>query len=383
MAHHRATFAEINLETLRRNLRAVRSLLDPACRVMAVVKADAYGHGAVPCARAALEAGADALGVAVIEEGIELRENGITAPILVLCGIFPDEAEDLVQHRLSTIISDPAVAGEIAKKASQAEKAVGVHIKIDTGMSRLGVSLDHFLPLVEHVRNLGNLNLEGVSTHFASADGADPEFTRLQLSRFQKALDQLREEGIDVPQIHCANTAALLRFPESRYSMVRPGLILYGALPSPHLKPKLQTLFPNDKEQAVLPVMQWKSTIAQINRLPRGTPLSYGGQYVTPRDSRIAVLPVGYADGLHRGLSNRMEVLVHGKRVSQVGTICMDLCLIDVTEAAEARPGDEVVLIGVQGKQSITAEEMAGWGETIPYEVFCAVGKRVPRRYLP
>ncbi|MBI5428537.1 MAG: alanine racemase [Nitrospinae bacterium] len=376
----RATHAEINLTSFRHNLNLARTALRPGVKTMAVVKADAYGHGALPCSKAALDAGADWLGVGILEEGLELRQHGIDAPVLVLGSVFPHEIDALIRGGLSTILSDYRLARALSRQAARAGKTVGVHIKVDTGMGRLGVLPEDFLCLVERVLERKNLRIEAVSTHFSSADEDDPEFTLSQLSRFNRAVEQLRAAGRPVPLLHCANSSALIKFPQTWFDMVRPGLILYGALPSPKLKPHLKNLAGGGE---LLPVMQWKSRIIQINRIPKGSGLSYGKNHVVSRDSLIATLPAGYADGLSRNLSGKMNVLIRGRKARQVGTICMDMCLIDVTDIPEAQVGDEAVILGRQGQEAISAEELAQQNGTVPYEILCAVSKRVPRVYLP
>ena len=377
MAHHRATRAEIDLQAFRHNFQNLRNYLDSQTKIMAVVKADAYGHGAVPCARVAVASGADYLGAGVIEEGIEFRESGIVdTPILILGGIFLDEVEDLVRHDLATILCTLPLAQALSKEATKQKKTVSVHIKVDTGMNRLGVSPENLLALLDQIRDLPNLKIEGVSTHFSSADDEDLSITQAQLEKFQTALAILQKEH--VPIVHCANTSALFKFPESRFNMVRPGLILYGTLPSP----SLQTVLDQEKNLAPFqPVMQWKSQIILVKAIAKGQPVSYSGSFTTQRDSLIATLPIGYADGLHRNLSNKMEVLIRGKRVPQIGNICMDMTLVDVTGIEDVQAGDEVVLFGKQEDQMISVEEVAAKGETIPYEILCNVGKRVPRVY--
>jgi alanine racemase len=382
MAHHRATFAEINLKAFRHNLQNLKTITEPASGVMAVIKADAYGHGAIPCAKAAVDSGVDYLGAGIIEEGIELRENGITEPILILGSIFPDEVADLVRHDLATILCTPHLAQALAKEAEKQGKTVNVHIKVDTGMNRLGVLPENLLPLVENISNLPTLKLEALSTHFSSADDEDTSITTQQIELFQKTLIDLQKAGVTMPPLtHLANTSALLRFPESRSEMVRPGLILYGALPSPILNSVVEEICQKENLQNFQPVMQWKSKIILLKSVQKGQPLSYSRKHVTQRDSLIATLPIGYADGLHRNLSNNMEVLVKGKRAPQVGTICMDMILIDVTEVPDVQMGDEVVIFGKQGEEEIQVEELAEKSNTIPYEILCNVGKRVPRVY--
>ena len=378
MAHHRATRAEIDLQVFRHNLQTLRKYLDHQTQIMAVVKADAYGHGAIPCARIAIESGADYLGAGVIEEGIELRENGLNAPILILDSIFPNEAEDLVRYTLATILCTQPLAQALSKEGEKQDKMVSVHIKVDTGMNRLGISSENLPALLDQIRNLKNLKIEAVSTHFSSADDEDLSITQAQLEKFQTALAILQKEGIHTPIVHCANTSALFKFPESRFNMVRPGLILYGVLPSP----SLQAVFNREENLSPFqPVMQWKSQIILVKPIAKGQPVSYSRNFTTHQDSLIATLPIGYADGLHRMLSNNMDVLVRGRRAPQIGNICMDMILIDVTGVPDVQAGDEVVIFGRQEDQRILVEELALEGKTIPYEILCNVGKRVPRVY--
>ena len=388
MAHHRATFAEINLKAFKHNLQNLRAITEPATSlrpatgIMAVIKADAYGHGAIPCAKAAVDTGVEYLGAGIIEEGIELRENNITEPILILGSVFPDEVADLVRHNFATILCTTRLAEALAKEAEKQGKTVNVHIKVDTGMNRLGVLPENLLPLIKTINNLPTLKLEALSTHFSSADDIDTSITTQQIELFQKTLSELQKAGVTMPPLtHLANTSALFRFPESRSKMVRPGLILYGALPSPVLSSVVEEICQKENLQNFQPVMQWKSKIILLKSVQKDQPLSYSRKYFTPRDSVIATLPIGYADGLHRNLSNNMEVLVRGKRVPQVGTICMDMILIDVTEVPDVQMGDEVVIFGKQGEEEITVEELAKRSNTIPYEILCNVGKRVPRVY--
>ena len=382
MAHHRATFAEINLKAFKHNLQNLKAITEPATGIMAVIKADAYGHGAIPCAKAAVDTGVEYLGAGIIEEGIELRENNITEPILILGSIFPDEVADLVRHNFATILCTTRLAEALAKEAEKQGKTVNVHIKVDTGMNRLGVLPENLLPLIKTINNLPTLKLEALSTHFSSADDKDTSITTQQIELFQKTLSELQKAGVTMPPLtHLANTSALFRFPESRSKMVRPGLILYGALPSPILNSVVEEICQKENLQNFQPVMQWKSKIILLKSVQKDQPLSYSRKYFTPRDSVIATLPIGYADGLHRNLSNNMEVLIRGKRAPQVGTICMDMILIDVTEVPDVQMGDEVVIFGKQGEEEITVEELAKRSNTIPYEILCNVGKRVPRVY--
>lgn len=376
MAHHRATRAEIDLQAFRHNIQNLRNHLGSKIRIMAVVKADGYGHGAVPCAQIAVDCGADYLGAGVVEEGIELRQSGLDTPILILGSIFPDEAEDLVRHDLATILCTQPLAQALSKEAVKQNKNVSVHIKVDTGMNRLGVSPEKLPELLNQISDLPNLKLEGISTHFSSADDEDLSISQAQLEKFQTALNILQNEN--VPIVHSANTSALFKFPESHFDMVRPGLILYGAHPSPSLQAVLDR---KENLSPFQPVMQWKSQVLLVKPIAKGQPISYSGSFTTQRDSLIATLPIGYADGLHRSLSNKMDVLIRGKRAPQIGNICMDMTLIDVTDIKDVQVGDEVVFFGKQEDERISVEEMAMKAGTIAYEILCNVGKRVPRVY--
>ena len=391
MTENRATFAEINLDSFRHNLHSIKSLIGPDVGTMAIIKADAYGHGAIQCARAATKEQVNYIGVGIIQEAIELRENGITSPILILGGIYPNEIEDLIKYNLSTSLSSSVIASAISKKAEQANKSVGVHIKIDTGMGRLGIQPEDFLSLLNNVITCKNLKIDGLFTHFSSADEEDPETTHHQISIFSNVLKKLHTTNFSKMinennriLFHSANTAGLLRFPESRFDLVRPGISLFGSFPSPTVASVFDSLTNENKATKLRPVMNWKTKIIQIQTLRKGVPISYGGRYVTKNDrTRIATIPVGYADGLSRRLSNNMELLVKETRVKQVGTICMDMCLIDVTSLPDVKMGDEVVIFGSQGNGQIKVEELATKADTIPYEILCGVGKRVPRIYIP
>ena len=388
MTFHRATLAEINLDAFRHNLRTIKTIFGRDTAIMAIIKADAYGHGAIQCARAALKEGINYFGVGIIQEGIELRESGISSPILILGGVYPGEVKDLIKYNLSTSLSNATLVNAISKQAKLNGRKTGVHIKVDTGMSRLGVKPEGFSHLLKSVMNAKNLTIEGVFTHLARADEEDFQVTDNQISCFSKVLEEKNISNFselfitsDPLLIHCANTAGLLCFPKSRFNMVRPGISLYGSLPSSVLNRTLSNLLKDKGCTELRPVMSWKTKILQIQTLLKGTSVSYGGRYITQRDSRIATLPVGYADGLNRRLSNKMDLLIRGKRAKQVGTICMDMCLVDVTDIPDITMGEEVVIFGMQGNAQILVEELATHAGTIPYEILCGVSKRVPRIY--
>lgn len=366
-----ATRAEVDLSALTHNYRALRQLAPPSVKLLAVVKADAYGHGAIPVATRLQLLGADLFGVARCSEGVELRRGGITRPIVVLSGVYQEEAEEVLQYNLTPMIYRMEEAEALSVQAGKWGKRLPVHIKVDTGMGRIGLLPEEVPPFADRLRRLPHLQIEGIASHLSTADEEDPSFSQQQIDRFNWVIEMLRRIDIVPPYRHIANSAALVKLPSAHFNLVRPGIMLYGSYPSPTLKGVV----------ALRQVMSWKSRIADIRRLPKGHPVSYGRTFVAQRPSLIAAVPVGYADGYHRLLSNRGAVLIRGKRAPVVGRVCMDWTMVDVTEIEGAAVGDEVVLLGGQGDEVITAEEMGGWIGTISYEILCSVGKRVERIY--
>ena len=368
----RPTRAEIDLGALTRNYRTLREA-GPAVEVLAVVKADAYGHGAVPVARTLEKAGVAFLGVALVEEGLVLREAGLRSEILVLGGAYEGGWELLLAQRMVPVVFRPEHLEALARAARAREETARAHLKVDTGMGRLGVQSSEVPAFLEAARAFPEVRLDGLCSHFANADLADAALTREQIVRFRTALAQMRAAGHDPRWRHLSNSAGLLALPEVRDGMelnlVRPGLGLYGLVPAPWLRP------PRKLE----PVLRWKTAVVHLKTVPTGTPISYGSTWTAPRPSRIATLPVGYADGWSRLLSNRGSVLVQGRRAPVVGRVCMDLCMVDVTDVPGVAVGDEVVLLGTQGEQSQDAHQLAQLQGTIAYDVLCAIGARVPR----
>ena len=363
----RPTEARIDAHALMHNLREARRAA-PRSRVMAVVKADGYGHGAAIAAKAFLQGGADWLGVALVEEGLALRHVGITAPIIALGGQYTDYGL-LLQHRVTPLVYRADMIDQLAAAARLRGTVAEAHLKLDTGMGRIG-ALQHELPgLIEHLRGRPEVRISGLCSHFANADLRDPTSTRLALELFAEGRRALIEAGQPLQLCHLANSAAVLDLPASHHDMVRPGLMLYGAVPAPRFADMAD----------LKPAMSWVTGIAHLKHVPAGTPISYGHRWTARRDSLIATLPVGYADGYRRSLTNKAEVLLAGRRVKQVGTVCMDMTMIDATDVPDARVGDEVVLMGEQGSERITAQDLADLCDTIPYELFCAIGARVPR----
>ncbi len=364
----RPTRALIDLEALAHNVCLAVRLAGPERRVLAVVKADAYGHGAVPAALAALAAGAAKLGVATPGEVRALRSAGIEAPVLLLSEVSPDRAGEMTRLGCSLTLYTLAFAEALEREAQRAGRRVAVHLKVDTGMGRLGIAPADALPFVARLRDFPHLVLEGLMTHPSEAEQRESAVTRGQIATFEAVCGAVEAIAGSLRWRHIANSALLLPG-EPPGNLVRPGLMLYGASPAPGL--------PHAGE--LRPVMSFTTAVAFLKRVPAGTPLSYGGTFTTRRESLIATLPVGYADGYRRAFSNRASVLVRGRRAAVVGTVCMDLCLVDVTGIPGIAVGDEVVLLGSQGEERITAGELAAHAGTISYEIFCGIGPRVPR----
>ena len=365
----RPTWLEVDLEAIAQNLRCVQQLVGPTVGVMVILKADGYGHGAVRIARTALNNGAQMLGVACLGEAITLRQAGIQSPILVL-GYTPAwQAREAVLNEITATVFDLETIRAFSSAARQVGRLARVHIKVDSGMGRLGLLPDRVLPVLTQASQLAHLDIEGIFTHFSIADAADKTYTYRQLERFQCVLHSLDRAGIEFPLIHAANSAALLTVPESRFNLVRLGIALYGLAPSE------DTPLP----QGFQPALTFKTRIAQVKTLPPQSPVSYGNTYQTTGYERIAVIPVGYADGFRRAPTHWGEVLVRGKRAPIVGRVCMDQTMINVSHIPEARQGDPVVLIGKQGDQEITVEQVAKQLGTINYEIVSEILARVPR----
>jgi alanine racemase len=360
------TFVEINLQSVKDNIKEIKNSIPAQTKFMAVVKANAYGHGALAISRAALEAGVDHLAVANLREALELREAGITSPILILTESPTSVADEIVQYDLTQTVYSYSEARSLSDEAVKRRKIVKIHIKVDTGMGRVGILPNEAVALISKISSLPNLNIEGIFTHFARAEENDGNFTQKQLEVFKNVIAKVSF----IPLKHAANSAATLYHPESHLDMVRIGLMMYGLYPS------------KDRERVIRlkPALNFKTRITYLKRVPAGTPLSYGGTYLTPRETTIATLPVGYADGYSRMLSNKGKVLIRGRRYDIVGRVSMDLVLINVGNDM-VRIGDEVVLIGEQMGQAISVDEIAEMQDTINYEIVCSIGKRVPRIY--
>ncbi|MDF1577320.1 MAG: alanine racemase [Desulfurivibrionaceae bacterium] len=365
---------EIDLGALRGNYRQIRARVGGGARVMAIVKADAYGHGLVPVAQALAAEGCGFFGVAEVDEGIGLRRAGVAGEIVVLLGVMPDSFAAIIEFGLQTVVYDREVLGALAAHAARRNRSIGIHLKIDTGMGRLGLMPDQLDSFLELLNESPGLRLAGILSHFPRADDRDDLGQALdQNRRFAEIVARIRKCCGGAP-VHIANSAALLNLPDSHFDMVRPGITLYGCYPVPADR--------GESDLQLQPVMSFKTRIIQVKDVPSGYGISYGHTYRTERPTRLAVLPVGYADGYLRRLTGRAEVLIAGSRAPILGRICMNACLADITGLDRVKAGDEAVIMGRQGREEITADEIAGWSETISYEILCLFGGRNQRVYL-
>jgi alanine racemase len=360
------TYTEISLNAIKHNIAEIRKLLKPRVKFMAVVKANAYGHGVVAISRAAVSAGADWLAVANLKEALEIREAGVVSPILILTESPTSVMDEIIQYDLSQTIYSYSEASALSDEAQKRKKTASVHVKVDTGMGRVGVPPSEAVAFITKISSLPGLKLEGVFTHFAKAEDPLDNFTQGQFDKFKQIISKVKH----IPIKHSANSAGVLFHSETHLDMVRVGLMMYGLYPSGASRRLIN----------LRPALSFKSRITYLKKVPAGTPLSYGGTYLTSSETTIATIPVGYADGFSRRLSNRGQVVIRGKRFPVVGRVTMDLTMVNVSDA-KVEVGDEVVLIGEQNGQLISADEIAGLEDTISYEVVCGIGKRVPRIY--
>jgi len=367
-----SAWAEIDLDAIVHNVQGFKRLLGEQVAIMAVVKANAYGHGMEQVARAALAAGATWLTVSRLDEGIALRQAGLDAPILLMGFVACSAAPLVVQYGLTPTLADWSLAQALSAAANRLGRLLPVHVKVDTGMNRFGLAPEETLDFMRALVRLPGLVLQGLYTHFASADAADGSYTRRQLACFKQVLAALEANGIRVPVRHAANSAAALTLPEARLDAVRLGIAMYGLRPSTEVEPAIP----------LRPALTLKGRVAQVRVLPPGSSISYGRTYTTSQTTPVALIACGYGDGYSRLCSNRGAVLVRGRRAPIRGRVCMDQLVVEVSGIAGVRPGDEAVLIGRQGDQEISAEEVAGWAETINYEVVTQLLPRLPRVYL-
>ncbi len=367
----RPVWAEIDLGLLKDNFLKLKENVPRKTLIMAVVKADAYGHGVLEVAKTLVTLGVDRLAVAIPEEGAELRQAGVEVPIQVLGEIFPEQYPVVLDNDLIQTVASEATLVELNEAAREAKKKLKIHVKIDTGMGRLGLLAEDAVPFIKKAANCPFLELEGLLTHFARADEKDKSYTKMQWNKFLQVLNRLEKEGIQIPIKHVANSAAIIDQQELALDMVRPGIMLFGMQPSVEV----------GKEYGLKPILNWKARISHLKKLPPDHGVSYSTIYFTEKEERIAIIPVGYADGYNRLLSNKGEVLINGRRAPIRGRICMDRFMVSVDHLPEAKVGDEVVLIGRQGNEEISVVEMADWANTINYDITCGITKRVPRVY--
>ena len=367
----RPTIAEIDLETLEFNYRQIQKRIPKGAKILGVVKADAYGHGALPISLKLEKLGVEYLGVAFSDEGVELRKGGVRTPILIMGGIYPEDVDRVFRFDLTPVVFQKESLQLLSKEAERRRKKVRVHLKVDTGMGRLGVPMNLWSIFLKELKRFPKIEIEGILSHFSMTDEDGGSFSHYQWREFQKALAMAKEIGISYKYLHMANSATLTAFPAYSGNLVRPGIMLYGSYPSPAFRNLIK----------LKSIMNLKTRILFLKKVPPGRKISYGGTFITERESLIATLPIGYADGYNRQLSNQGEVLIRGRRAPVVGKVCMDYIMVDVTDIPNVNTRDEVILMGRQGKEQITADEIAEKINSISYEVLCLIGKRVPRIY--
>ncbi len=371
---NKRAWAEVNLDAIANNIHEIRRITNPHAKIMATVKADAYGHGFLEVVKTLIENGADCLAVAALQEAKQLRSRGIQVPILILGGLMDDACEDLVDFDVIPAVFSYEFAKALSYVGEKKDKIVKVHIKIDTGMTRVGfVAGDGdntaIVDEIEKISKLPYIEIDGIFSHFACADEADEEFTRRQFARFTDVCEKLTARGVNIGTRHICNSAGIMMYPEMHLDMVRAGIILYGLYPSDEV----------DKSKInLIPAMTLKATITLVKEVSKGREVSYGKTYITDKPTKIATVPIGYADGYLRGLSGRSKMIAGGQLVDVIGRICMDQCMIDVTNVNNINAGDEVIIFG---DSLVTADDLAEWLGTINYEVVCVIGRRIPRIY--
>ncbi|MBN2420335.1 MAG: alanine racemase [Deltaproteobacteria bacterium] len=363
----------IDLDALNHNLKQIKTCLAKETKIMGIVKSDAYGHGMVPVSKALVKNGVYCLGVSFIGEALELRKAGIRVPIIILCGIETDEeAEAAVENALTPVVFDLHSAEKLEKRAMENGRKIKIHVKIDTGMGRLGVDLNQTAGFLNDIMKYPFLETEGLMSHLSSADEEDRDFTQGQIEKFKIIVEQARRMGMDLKLNHLANSAGAVSYKDSHFDMVRPGIMLYGGLPSPGFKTEIK----------LKPVMGLISRVLQVRRFKDNTPVSYSRTYYTAGEKEIAIISAGYADGIPRCLSNRGKVLVGGKPADITGNVCMNMIACDVTGIGNISAGDECVILGSQGDEAITADSIAGLCNTISYEILLSMGRSLEREYI-
>lgn len=363
----------VDLEAIRHNFFELKRLAGPGVGTIPVIKSDAYGHGMIAVAKCLEPERPDYFAVFEPAEALELRQAGCRTPVLVMMGLESRDIPAVIEADLTVALFDQALARELSKTASRKGRVVPVHLKVDTGMTRLGVPWHAVSSFLQPLVDLPGIRLEGMFSHFAASDEPAHAFTDEQMERFLTAVDQAKALGVCTAAVHVANSGGVLNAAARHCGLIRPGIALYGSSPGARL----------DMQCRLKPAMTFKSRVIQVRTVPAGTPVSYGSTYVTPEPATLATIPVGYDDGYFRSLSNKGRVLIHGKGVPIVGRVCMNLTVVDVSGLDRVCAGDEVVLLGSQGPERITAEEIADRTETISYEVYCSLGKANPREYVP
>ncbi|MCI8404983.1 MAG: alanine racemase [Clostridia bacterium] len=367
------SWAEVDLDAIAHNIKEIRKITDPKSKIMAVVKADAYGHGFLEVTKTLLENGADRLAVAVLQEGKQLRSRGVTVPILILGASAEETAEELINFDITPSVFTYEFAKALSYEAERKEKVTKIHIKIDTGMSRIGfLAGEDNREIVDEILKISRLpyiEIEGIFSHFATSDEYDRSYTLMQYEQFMSVCGALEQKGLHIPIKHICNSAGIMMYPDMHLDMVRPGIILYGMYPSDEV----------DKSRLNLrPAMTLKSTVTHVKEVEAGRGVSYGREYITDKKIKIATVPIGYADGYLRKIARGGKMIVNGVKVPIIGRICMDQCMIDVTNVHNIDKGDEVIIFSDEG---VTIDDLAMWLETINYEVSCVIGKRIPRIY--
>ncbi len=370
MKFYRPTLAEIDLGAIRHNLEITSHIVKSGTKILGVVKADAYGHGIQEVSRTIVDY-VDYFGVASLDEAAILRSIGIKKPILVMGAILPEEIEGVLKFNVIQTVSGLDIPKRLSKLALSKNKKIKVHVKVDTGMGRLGFWHEEAVGFVKKIAKLKNIIIDGIFTHFPNAE-SDRVFTYNQIRNFKRLIEELWDKGIYIPVKHTANSMGLIDFKDSHMNMVRPGLMMYGIYPKQSL---MRNIF-------LRPALTLKTKITNLKLVPKGRSISYGMTYITKKTTKIATIPVGYGDGYSRNFSNKAEVLINSSRCPITGRVCMDMCMIDVGHLKNVKVGDDVILIGSQGKEIIRAEELARLINTIPYEVLCNIGHRVPRVYI-
>lgn len=372
MKEYDRTYAEIDLGAIRHNIKETRKHIKPGTKIMAIVKANAYGHGVLEVTNA-LEDLVDAYGVAMVEEALELRRAGLDKMVLILGYTGEDWFPELIENQISQTVYTWEMAEQLNCAAAKLGMKARIHIKVDTGMSRIGfLPTDENIKMIERIAELPCIEIEGIYTHFARADERTIEAARIPFQIYMEFVRKLETAGISIPVKHVANSASIIQFPEANLDMVRSGISTYGLYPSEEVPKDILKLHP---------AMQWKAKISYVKTIEKGTAVSYGGTYIAEKEMRVATVPVGYADGMKRDLSNKGRVLVHGKPANILGRICMDQFMIDVTDIPETKAGDMVTIFGEDGDNQIPVEEIAALSHSFNYEFVCGITGRVPRLY--